>query len=202
MQHARRLNPVFLFSLSLLPALFTGCADLSEVDELDSVATPEELDHLETASLSGMTAVLYRRSSSCVPRSRVGIPAVVGDDIEFPSEDVAALEVPCLESPAPANEVYFVDGSVIVEFHDLDEPVTFPESELEGYEVVLERDCGDPVVSEIEVDRAVSNMRLDMSRVGTHFDRFYINFAGMTVSPESFLKVDLKVVDIACDTTI
>lgn len=188
--------------LILATAFAAGCADLGEANEVDGASSADEFGHLEPADLAGMTAVLFRQSSICVARSRIGLSAVVGTDIEFTTEDVAELDVPCPGAPSPAHEVYFVDNSLVFEFRDLAAPVTFPESDMEGYEIYFDRECGDPVVVDMNVDDAVSNVGLASHQMEAHLDRLFIDFSGLTVQPDSFLKVDLRVVSIDCGAAL
>ncbi|MEM7138749.1 MAG: hypothetical protein AAF500_19385 [Myxococcota bacterium] len=192
-----RASVIRVLLVALGVALVVGCGnpgeDLSpEADEVD------ELAHLDAAELTGMTVALFRQSDRCVPLSRVGIDAAVGDDIEFVSEEVGALDAPCDGSPSPAVDVFLVDGSVIFDFQNVKASGAFPSGGFDGFELVIRRACGDPVVAAATVDAAPSNMEMPLGRVEAHLDLVRFNLAGMAYDQDSFLKVDLRVVDLGC----
>ncbi|MEM7435360.1 MAG: hypothetical protein AAF436_09430 [Myxococcota bacterium] len=192
-----RASVTRILLVGLLAALALGCGDPGEgfspdTDEVDDLA------HLDSAQLTGMTVALFRLSDRCVPLSRIGIDAEVGDHIEFVSEDVAALDAPCDGSPSPAIDVFLVDGSVILDFQNVEAPGDFPSGGFDGFELAIRRACGDPAVAAATVDAAPSNMEMSEDRVEANLDRIRINLAGMAYDQDSFLKVDLRVVDLTC----
>jgi len=193
MQINSRIPLSLNLAFRLAVTLAAGCANVSDFDEFG---------HLEPAELTGLQTNLMLRSTRCNPRIIHGLPAEVGLDLEFPAEEVEKLEPPCSPHPQPALEVDIVEGSLIFDFGSVDGPGAYPDAEFEGYEVLFKRNCGDPAVVEVAIDRAVSNIDIPDDNVQTLFDRVHINLAGMAYDPASFLKIDLRVVEIKCGNAL
>ena len=114
---------------ALLGLTLVGCGDASP--EADRAA-------LQQSPLGGLTARLGRLSSECEQRVFDGMLAVIGEDMEFPSEGVAAMRPPCEDGAQPRVDVYLVGDSLIFDFASADESTTFSDGGFDGYEIMLE----------------------------------------------------------------
>ena len=179
-----------LAAFSLAVTASVGCGDVA----LEGAETAG----LEVSLLEGMTVRLGRYSTECSQRIFDGALAEVGPQMEFPSEDVAALRPPCDDSLHPGISFDFVGDSLLIDFSSVESPGAFTDTRFDGYEIRLDRDCGDPVVVSGTMDVGATTPGIPAYRVETAVDTIEINLAGLAYDVDSFLKIDLEIMAISC----
>jgi hypothetical protein len=124
--------------------------------------------------------------------------AEVGSAIEFPADRTRQLDSPCPNAPSPAVEIGVDGRSLVFDFSNVDQEGVFPRADFEGYELSFARRCGDPAIESASVDAEHSTAEASKLDVSHHYDRIRVDFERLAYDQSSFLKVDVRLLDIGC----
>jgi len=183
------------FALVLASTSFSGCGD---VPSDWSVEANNTAPRSTLAELEGWRVYLRRDSTRCGLPASNGLVAEVGPAVEFTSDQTAELESPCGRVPSPGMEISVDGPSVIFDFSNVDQAGVFPAADFEGYELSFARRCGDAIIAAVSVDVEQSSPGAVNLEVSHHYDRIRVDFERLAYDQDSFVKVDLRLVDVDC----
>ncbi len=142
-------------------------------------------------SMEGARVELVRHSATCDGADSKGLIVEVGPWVEYPAEDVRALEASCSVTPNPGVEVYIDDNIVTFDFSNISEPGQFPDTGFEGYILDIVRTADAPFLIAAEIDQDASNLDVTQDDLAFDTDRLSVNVAGRAYDSESLLRIEL-----------
>ncbi len=181
----RRFAPVVL--LSALGHL-TGCLFLGDPGHIS--ADPDA-----AASMEGVRVELIRHSSGCDSAESKGLVVEVGPGLEFPADAVRALQPNCELAINPGVEVHIEDRAVILDFSSVAEHGHFPDNEFEGYILDIVRTADAPFMGIALLDSQATTLNVVQGDLSFDRDRVAINLAGRDFDSNSFLKINLFLIE-------
>ena len=184
-----------ILALVLAPTFMGGCGDVPAGASVEANNTAPRSTLVE---LQGWTVYLRRDSTRCGLPASNGLVAEVGPAVEFQSNQTSELESPCGQAPSPGVEISVDGPSVLFDFSNVDQAGVFPAADFEGYELGFVRRCGDPVIAAVSVDAEQSSPGAANLEVSHRYDRIRVDFEQLAYDHDSFVKVDLPLVDVDC----
>lgn len=177
-------------SLVLLSALghLTGCLFLGDPGHV--AADPDA-----AASMSGARVELIRHSSGCDSAESKGLIVEVGPGLEYSADVVRALQPSCDLAINPGVEVHVEDRAVILDFSNVAEHGHFPNNEFEGYILDIVRTADAPFLAVALLDSEATTLDAFQGDLSFDRDRVAINLANREFDSNSFLKVDLFLIE-------
>ena len=166
----------------------TGCLFLGDPGHV--AADPDA-----AASMAGARIELIRHSSGCDSAESKGLIVEVGPGLEYSADAVRALEPNCNLAINPGIEVHIDDRAVILDFSNVEEHGHFPDNEFEGYVLDIVRTADAPFLGIALLDSQATTLDVVQGDLSFDRDRVAINLAGRDFDSNSFLKINLFLIE-------
>mgnify|MGYP003571994708 FL=1 len=187
--HTSWTGPTLVLGTALM--LIAGCypLDPGHIGDVTETRTNMCFDDAQ--------ATLVRYSSRCGRTSSTSLTTIVGEGVEFTSNETKRLDAPCSEGVSPAVEVYIEPQSLLFDFSNVESSGRFSNGGFDGYVIEIARRNYNGTLGWAMIDLEQSTLLIDHEDIYTEADRVEVNFADVAYDAQGFVKIDLVFVDMA-----
>lgn len=147
-------------------------------------------DTAAPTSWEGTLLHLIRATPSCDLETSQKLISLVGDHMEFSSEDVAGLKSACSNGPEAEVSIDVEGRSIVYDFSHVVGPRKFAAGGFNGY-IFADALAAAPEVLRATVDRDATTLDLDDSAFRVDGHVVLVNFEGIEFDESTFIKLDL-----------
>ena len=146
--------------------------------------------------LDGAVVQMVRVIVPCESGASNQLFALVGAQMEFPGQSVAAAKSSCSHTPEAAVDIDVEGRSIIYDFSNVVGPGEFASAEFNGY-VFIDLSESGPEILSATVDRRVTTLELQDQDLVVDGHTVRANFSGLPFDQIDFVKIDLVFADAA-----